>query len=202
MYLLMVSLLYIGVGAAAKGRAFLLYGSQTERKSMERPVPAPAAEAALDRGAKLSGYSCKKMDLTGQRFGKLLVLSPADNVGNKTAWHCRCDCGREIVAKTAHLRSGHVKTCGCVAIRERLTLVEGTCVEMLQAKTVRRNNTSGVPGVEWMKGARRWRATICFQGKRRYLGKYVRFEDAVKARKEAEAQFHDAFVERYSKERI
>ena len=28
-----------------------------------------------------------------------------------------------------------------------LTYVDGTCVEMLQSKTVRRNNTSGVPGV-------------------------------------------------------
>ena len=64
-----------------------------------------------------------------------------------------------------------------------LTYVDGTCVEMIRANTVRRNNTSGVPGVEWMAKKQRWRATICFKGKRRYLGSYVRFEDAVRARK-------------------
>ena len=56
--------------------------------------------------------STKKLDLTGQRFGKLTVLRPAENIGNRTAWVCRCDCGQEIVARTTHLRAGRIKTCG------------------------------------------------------------------------------------------
>ena len=143
-------------------------------------------------------HSRKRVDLTGQRYGKLAVLAPAENVGGRTAWLCRCDCGREAVVKTVHLRSGHTKSCGCQSARGGsalgLTYIDGTCVEMLAAGTVRRNNTSGVPGVDWWTAKRRWRASICFQGRRRYLGSYARFEDAVKARKRAEEELFQPFL--------
>ena len=80
-----------------------------------------------------------------------------------------------------------------------LTYIDGTCVEMLRAKTVRRNNTSGVPGVEWVARKQRWLAMMCFKGKRYYLGCYARFEDAVKARKQAEETLHDQFVQKFAK---
>ena len=147
------------------------------------------------------GHSTRKLDLTGQRFKKLTVLGPAENIGTRTAWRCRCDCGREIVAKTCHLRSGHVTSCGCIGgpnIQERLNFVDGTCVEMLRAKTVRRNNTSGVPGVDWRSSKQTWRASICFKGKRYYLGSYGKFEDAVKARKRAEEALHDNFLREFA----
>ena len=41
----------------------------------------------------------------------------------------------------------------------------------------------------------RWRASICFKGKRRCLGSYARFEDAVKARKQAEEAYFKTFLE-------
>lgn len=147
------------------------------------------------------GYSRKKVDLNNQRYGKLTILGPAENIGSKTAWLCRCDCGAEIVVKTHNLRSGHTKSCGCQN-REGgsrtalgLTYIDGTCVEMLAAKTVRKNNTSGVPGVDWLICKQRWRASICFKGRRYYLGSYKHFEDAVKARKQAEEELHDKFLE-------
>ena len=149
-------------------------------------------------------HSTKKLDLTGQRFGKLTVLAPAENIGIKTAWRCRCDCGREATVKTYHLRCGHTKTCGCGSGPEGgryalgLSYVDGTCVEMLAAKTVRKNNTSGVPGVDWLTAKGRWRASICFKGKRHYLGSYTSFEDAVKARRRAEENLHDRFLQEYA----
>ena len=151
------------------------------------------------------GYSRQKMDLTGQRYGKLTVLGPAPNIGTRTAWRCRCDCGRETIVQSGRLRSGHTSSCGCLGSRAvpgtnlpGLTYVDGTCVEMLRAKTVRKNNTSGVPGVDWLSGKGRWRATICFKGKRYYLGSYDLFEDAVKARKYAEENLHDKFVREFA----
>lgn len=108
-----------------------------------------------------------RLDLTGQRYGQLTVLRPAESIGDKTTWLCRCDCGNEVVVKTRYLRSGHVKSCGCKraeGIGSHLNYIDGTCVEMLRAKTVRRNNTSGVPGVDWQKKRGRWRASICFKG--------------------------------------
>ena len=154
------------------------------------------------------GHSRKKLDLTDQRFGKFTVLRPAENAGSLTAWVCRCDCGQETVETTKDLRRGRRTSCGCdgPAIplspgeqgRASLTYIDGTCLEMLAARTVRRNNTSGVPGVEWMRKKQRWRATICFKGKRRYLGSFDIFDDAVKARKRAEEELFDKFVDVYS----
>ena len=153
-------------------------------------------------------HSRRRLDLTGQRFGKLTVLAPAENVGRLSAWRCRCDCGQETVVVTKRLRDGHRTSCGCDKEffgespaeigRASLTYVDGTCVEMLRAKTVRCNNTSGVPGVDWLAKKQRWRASICFKGKRYYLGSYTGFQDAVKARKAAEENLHDRFLREYA----
>ena len=66
----------------------------------------------------------KKLDLKGQRFGRLTVLSPAPNRGKLTRWRCLCDCGKETLVDTQNLRSGKVKSCGCLnraLARERCT---------------------------------------------------------------------------------
>lgn len=151
------------------------------------------------------GHSRKKLDLTGQRFGKLTVLEPVENIGPRTAWLCKCDCGQEITVTTRQLRAGLRTSCGCdkpdhdgapgASGRASLTYIDGTCVEMIRTRPVRCNNTSGVPGVEWMAKKQRWRATICFKGTRRYLGSYENFEDAVKARKKAETDVFDTFLD-------
>ena len=148
-------------------------------------------------------HSGKKLDLTGQRFGQLTVIGPAENISNRTAWKCLCGCGRETVVKTCRLRNGHAVSCGCTETGSGplgLTYIDGTCVEMLQTRTVRSNNTSGVPGVDWMAKKGLWRATICFKGKRRYLGGYKRFEDAVQARKRAEEEIYAPFLREFAAE--
>ena len=144
-------------------------------------------------------HSTKKLDLTGRRFGSLTAVAPAENIGSRTAWRCRCDCGVERVVKTMHLREGKVTSCGCAkAARDESALglhyVDGTCVEMLRANTRRSNNKSGVVGVVWRPHCRRWQASIMFKGTRHNLGMYERFDDAVKARKEAEALYYESFL--------
>lgn len=55
----------------------------------------------------------KKIDLTGQRFGKLVVLKEAQVRGIHKYWLCQCDCGsdpKEI--RHDHLRGGQI-SCGC-----------------------------------------------------------------------------------------
>ena len=43
--------------------------------------------------AKNTGY-----DITGQRFGKLMVLGKVESRGpGRTTWNCRCDCGNEKI---------------------------------------------------------------------------------------------------------
>ena len=143
-----------------------------------------------------------RLDLTGRRFGSLTAVAPAENIGSRTAWLCRCDCGGERVVKTVHLRAGKVTSCGCAkAARDERALglhyVDGTCVEMLRKNTLRHNNKSGVTGVDWQKRDRRWRASICFKGQRLFLGRFERFDDAVTARKNAEADLYGAFLAQY-----
>ncbi len=55
-----------------------------------------------------------KLDLTGQRFGRLTVLhySYLHN-GKKSMWICRCDCGKEYAVRAMDLRRGATKSCGC-----------------------------------------------------------------------------------------
>lgn len=56
----------------------------------------------------------RSVDLTGERFGKLLVLEKVNNVNGRTAWLCKCDCGNEKIATTQLLRRGSVQSCGCL----------------------------------------------------------------------------------------
>jgi hypothetical protein len=55
------------------------------------------------------------VDLTGQRFGHLTVISQADGqrILGSLAWRCRCDCGTEKVLASNVLRTGHTQSCGC-----------------------------------------------------------------------------------------
>lgn len=38
----------------------------------------------------------RKVDLTGSRFGRLVVLYEGNKKGKNTTWHCKCDCGTVI----------------------------------------------------------------------------------------------------------
>lgn len=52
------------------------------------------------------------VDITGQRFGKLLVTSRADNAeSGGVRYNCVCDCGREQVIHSQHLRRGRAVSC-------------------------------------------------------------------------------------------
>lgn len=56
----------------------------------------------------------KLIDLTGQRFGKLVVLENMGKLdGHRYYWKCQCDCGTIANIKGDSLRSGNTKSCGC-----------------------------------------------------------------------------------------
>ena len=54
------------------------------------------------------------MDLTGQRYGRLLVLSEAERIGTKRYWLCKCDCGKTTTVQHGNIRDGQVTSCGCL----------------------------------------------------------------------------------------
>lgn len=55
----------------------------------------------------------KLQDLTGQRFGRLLITERGPNQGNRTRWNVHCDCGEERLVQANHLTSGRQVSCGC-----------------------------------------------------------------------------------------
>lgn len=60
--------------------------------------------------------SCSKTkDLTGQRFGRLVVIEfikPTDK--SRTYCVCLCNCGNSVEVKSTSLVQGHTKSCGCL----------------------------------------------------------------------------------------
>lgn len=63
----------------------------------------------------------RKQNLTGDRFGQLLVVqegtSVKDGKYNRVTWQCLCDCGNTTTVRANTLKSGLTKSCGCIAIK-------------------------------------------------------------------------------------
>lgn len=60
----------------------------------------------------------RKVDMTGERYGKLLILREVDSIrydcGKKERmWECKCDCGKIVVYSQSNIRSGNSRSCGC-----------------------------------------------------------------------------------------
>jgi len=52
-------------------------------------------------------------DLTGQKFGKLLILEQDKTKEKYSAWICQCDCGNTTSIRAQSLKSENSKSCGC-----------------------------------------------------------------------------------------
>jgi len=57
-----------------------------------------------------------RLDLTGEKFGRLTVVSfDSINKNGTPVWNCLCECGNKSKVTRSHLRSGSTKSCGCLA---------------------------------------------------------------------------------------
>jgi len=56
----------------------------------------------------------KLLDLSFQRFGRLQVVGPQVLVNGTYKNPCMCDCGNEVLVRSADLRNGNTKSCGCL----------------------------------------------------------------------------------------
>lgn len=57
----------------------------------------------------------RRIDLTGMRFGRLVVNGPSSERRNgHLLWECTCDCGKEHKTYSQQLRNGSIKSCGCL----------------------------------------------------------------------------------------
>lgn len=60
----------------------------------------------------------KMIDITGQRFGRLVAIkmdnSHRPSKSTRAYWLFQCDCGKETIASGTDVRSGKIKSCGCL----------------------------------------------------------------------------------------
>lgn len=54
------------------------------------------------------------IDLTGNRYGRLVVIGICGHKGKRITWECKCDCGQKAIALGEDLKSGSTKSCGCL----------------------------------------------------------------------------------------
>jgi hypothetical protein len=62
----------------------------------------------------------QRIDLTGQKFGKLTVIkySYTGKPRGIAFFLCKCDCGEITTVSSGHLKSGHTQSCGCFQIEQ------------------------------------------------------------------------------------
>lgn len=64
----------------------------------------------------------ERLDLTGQRFGKLVVIEFGEMRKCHSYWLCKCDCGNSFVTQGTSLKTGNTKSCGCIK-KERIIAI-------------------------------------------------------------------------------
>lgn len=148
-------------------------------------------------------------DLTGRRFGKLVVLSRDVRDGY---WICECDCGnrKSIRGNSLTMRNG-TRSCGCIQRdvaagvgartvaknsedRIATNVAYHTNFSVIESARLPKNNWSGHKGVSWDKSRGMWAVNIQVHGKKIFCGRYRKFEDAVAARVEAEEKYFDPLI--------
>ena len=170
--------------------------------------------SSLRNGSVKSCGCARYEDLKGKTFSRLTVISESKDrtESGEKIWECQCSCGNKQLVSTGNLKSGNTISCGC-ARKERAkesgsknikkakahtkehALKEGTNLNLISEKKLRKDNTSGVTGVKRYKD--KWQADINFKGKRHYLGRFKNKQDAINARKEAEEKYFKPMLEKY-----
>ena len=152
-----------------------------------------------------------KESLVGRCFGKLEVICRSDKRGSRGArtvplWECRCECGNITYKATDTLRNSSISMCSECSVkyaskkmRENLGYVDGTQISRIKSDKPNVTSSSGARGVYYDKKSGLWRARLRLKGKLMNFGSYKNFDDAVRARKEAEAEYFGEYLNKNAK---
>lgn len=90
----------------------VLVDSLTERKGGFRPP----CHHNIVRMNTTEVFMAKRIDLTGQKFGRLTVIKDTGKKNNdkRALWLCKCNCGNEVIISGKDLRNGNTQSCGCL----------------------------------------------------------------------------------------
>ena len=175
-----------------------------EEKERESGQDREGGRGAAMKPVRKQGKGRNLTDLTGRRFGSPVAQYPTARRDRKGSvyWHCACDCGKEAEVTENGLVHGNNRSCGCLKrenqkrVVDQLHMVDGTCLEWLEKRKSRSDNTSGFRGIYCLKNGR-YRVSIGFKKQRFHIGIFSGFEEAVQARLEAEKLIHDGFLQAY-----
>lgn len=137
------------------------------------------------------------INLTGQRFGKLTVIS----YHGDSKWVCRCDCGNTTVVSQNNLcrKNRGTKSCGCLATLDAANDANIVCgTNIGNIKTDKAQSNTGVKGVYYSKSRGLYIAQIGFQGQQYTLKASTDINVCIAARKEAENRIFGEFLEWYN----
>lgn len=90
------------------------------------------------------------IDITGNRYGKLIVLEPTErrDINGRMIWKCLCDCGNISYHCGTMLRTGRIKSCGC---GQNLTVNIGyKCGELTVIKNTGKKTNTKHPNMIWL----------------------------------------------------
>lgn len=153
-------------------------------------------------------YDKLRIDLTGQRFGRLVVqkrvdLDKSTRNGIIHGWLCKCDCGNEVVCTSKQLNSGKKTSCGCAIVDalksdNRNQRYDGTMISAINPeRKANINSKTGVKGVYWSNREQCYIAKIGFKGKSIMLGRFHSLVEAKKARQSAEEEYYEPIIKEY-----
>ena len=134
-------------------------------------------------------------EMIGKKFGMLTVTKfiKDDKVGHGRLFECQCECGKKVQVYEQNLKKRYTTSCG------DHDFVNGSKASTIKnISKLTKANSSGIRGVGFIKKSSKWRASIVYKNKNYYLGEYINFNDAVKARSEAEKYIKEDFLNWYT----
>ena len=115
--------------AEAKRTSYLCECRCGKRKVVRRDMLLGGTSKSCGCYKKEAGYK-RRIDLSGQRFGRLTVIKILPNTKKlKSPFLCKCDCGNEIIATQNTLTTNHTRSCGCLAHDKISTLAQRTLLK-------------------------------------------------------------------------
>lgn len=116
-------------------------------------------------GIKSCGCS-RRIDLTGQKFGRLKVIEFSYAKNEKTYWKCRCDCGNTKIIDGSALKRKATISCRCYQKEQvtkhgkSYTAEYKTWIRMKQRCYDKNTNSYKNYGKRGIKMCRRWRSSF------------------------------------------
>ncbi len=152
------------------------------------------------------------MNLKDKVFGRLTVIGE----GTRPKYVlCKCECGREIEVRATSLTKKFqpTRSCGCIqreaahkvgssnvvsnsAERIATNMKYHTNFQVIETAKPPKNNNSGCKGVCWDVEKQMWYTYLNVHGKRIFLGRYKKLDEAIRVRKAAEEKYFTPLIER------